>query len=82
MIFTILYTLPWLQTWGAGVPMFSKAPSSADQARSKGIGGGQQHEPVQPSAKVPVSHCYPSVPFIDAIQAFLLIHTDGFFDGK
>lgn len=64
------------------VPMFSKAPTSADQARSKGSGGGQQHEPVQPSAKGPVSHCYPTLPFIDAIQACLLMHTVGLFDGK
>lgn len=64
------------------VPVFSKAPSSADQARSEGSGGGWQHEPVQPSAKGPVSHCYPTLPFIDAIQACLLMHTLGLFDGK
>ncbi|CAB1442481.1 unnamed protein product, partial [Pleuronectes platessa] len=34
-------------------PMFSKAPANADQARSRGSGGGRQHEPAQPSAKGP-----------------------------
>lgn len=64
------------------VPMFSKPPASADQATSEGIEGGQQHEPVQPSAKGPVSHCYPTVPFIDGIQACLLMDTVLLYDGK
>ena len=64
------------------VPMFSEAPSSADQAMSKRSEGGEQHEPMQPSAKGLVSHCYPTLPFIDAIQACLLMHTVGLFDGK
>lgn len=57
--------------------MFSKVSASADPARSKGRGGGQQHELVQPQAKRPVSHCYPTLPFIDAIKACLLMHTVG-----
>lgn len=64
------------------MPMFSKARASAAQARSRGSGGGQQHEPMQPSAKGPVSHCCPTLPFIDVIQACLLMHTVGLFDGK
>ncbi len=62
--------------------MFSNAPSSGDQGRSKGSGGGQEHELVLSTAKGPVSHCYPTLPFIDAVQACLLMHTVGHFDGK
>lgn len=62
--------------------MLSKAPSSADQDMSKESGGGRQHEPVQSSTKGPVSHGYPTLPFIDVIQAWLLMHTAGLFDGE
>lgn len=64
------------------VPMSSKAPSSAEQAGSKGSGGGREHELVQSSAKGPISHCCPTLPFIDAIQACLLMHRVGLFNGK
>lgn len=36
----------WILTTSVRVLIFNKAPSSADQAMSKGSGGGQQHEPV------------------------------------
>lgn len=64
------------------VPMFSKVPASTDQARSMGGEGDQQYEPVQPSAKGPLSHCCPTLPFIDVIQACLLTYTVELFDGK
>lgn len=58
--------------------MFSKTPSSAAQAMSKGNGGTQQHEPLQPSSKGPVSHFCLMLPFSDTIKPFLLVHTFGF----